>query len=197
MRKYSQRSSDCCTHVAMFGAMLCGLTLLIGCDPGQLCEIVPELCNPPTPCPYENDGECDDGRPGAETALCEFGTDPEDCEVTTSDGPTIDLTGRWRINERDSSNCGNDGSVTGLWDVTQTGDNVTVRSGSITLRGTLVSGTLNLQGSFPEEGGTTTVTRSNLTVGPTGNTISGTETWRWSDGFESCSGTTTINGDRL
>ncbi len=199
MRKYSQRSSDCCAHVAMFGAMLCGLTLLIGCDPGQICDIVPELCDPPTPCPFRNDGECDDGRPGAETALCDFGTDPEDCGGTTPGDSTTDLTGTWRINESDSSNCGGDGSTTGTWTVTQTGSSVTVQSGSrnITLSGTLTGNTLNLQGSFPEDGGTTAVTRSNITVGPTGNTISGTETWLWSDGFDSCSGTTTISGSRL
>ncbi len=198
MRKHSQRSSDCYAHVAMFGVMLCGLTLLIGCDPGQICDIVPELCNPPTPCPYENDGECDDGRPGADTDLCDFGTDPDDCEGPVSGG-AANLTGTWRVSEVDNSNCGGDGSITGNWEVTDTGRSVTLRSGSrnITLSGTHVGDRLNLQGSFPEDGGTTTVTSSNITVGPTGNTISGTETWRWSDGFESCSGTTTISGSRL
>ncbi len=34
---------------------------------------------PPTECPYRNDGECDDGSPGAVTDLCAPGTDPEDC----------------------------------------------------------------------------------------------------------------------
>ena len=30
-------------------------------------------------CRYANDGECDDGRPGAHTGLCSYGSDCNDC----------------------------------------------------------------------------------------------------------------------
>jgi hypothetical protein len=38
-------------------------------------------------CDFPNDGECDDGRPCAETALCESGTDANDC-AGVGDCPT-------------------------------------------------------------------------------------------------------------
>lgn len=36
-------------------------------------------CSPQSSCLYTNDGECDDGRPGAPFALCAPGTDEADC----------------------------------------------------------------------------------------------------------------------
>ncbi len=32
-----------------------------------------------TSCPYDGDGECDDGGPGSDTSVCELGTDCSDC----------------------------------------------------------------------------------------------------------------------
>jgi hypothetical protein len=39
---------------------------LMGCPPADFCE-------------YQNDGDCDDGRDGADTDICEYGTDESDC----------------------------------------------------------------------------------------------------------------------
>ncbi len=36
-------------------------------------------CNQAALCPYTNDGECDDGRPGADSNACDPGTDAVDC----------------------------------------------------------------------------------------------------------------------
>eukprot|EP01043_Picozoa_sp_COSAG02_P052942 COSAG02_NODE_5781_length_4038_cov_145.567911_3_plen_222_part_00 len=37
-------------------------------------------------CPFTHDGDCDDGRPGAHTSLCRFGTDTYDCLHMTMRG---------------------------------------------------------------------------------------------------------------
>ena len=37
-------------------------------------------------CEYAGDGACDDGGPGSEFALCEYGTDCQDCGARASDG---------------------------------------------------------------------------------------------------------------
>eukprot|EP01047_Picozoa_sp_COSAG01_P125825 COSAG01_NODE_54910_length_329_cov_0.491304_1_plen_109_part_11 len=34
-------------------------------------------------CAFRNDGECDDGRPGAHTSMCLRGTDANDCDSNT------------------------------------------------------------------------------------------------------------------
>ena len=83
-----------------------------------------------------------------------------------------------------------------MWNVTQSGNNVTVRSGGITLNGTIAGNTLSLQGSYFEDGGTTTVTGANITIGVSGDSLSGPSVWTWSDGFETCSGSTTLGGSR-
>lgn len=36
-----------------------------------------ELCS--NTCSYAGDGDCDDGGPGSDFSLCEYGTDCEDC----------------------------------------------------------------------------------------------------------------------
>jgi len=54
-------------------------------------------CSPQSNCLYTNDGECDDGRLGAHTNLCDPGTDAADCAdvdptvcQTTNDGECDD-----------------------------------------------------------------------------------------------------------
>ncbi|HNQ23535.1 MAG TPA: hypothetical protein PKK06_10615 [Phycisphaerae bacterium] len=57
------------------GSLDCTTT---GCPEGQYC--LGGVCvSNSTLCPYRNDGECDDGRPGSLSDLCSYGTDPEDC----------------------------------------------------------------------------------------------------------------------
>jgi len=53
--------------------------LLLGCLPVALwgCQL-----DPTNSCRFANDDACDDGRPGALTALCVLGTDEADCADT-------------------------------------------------------------------------------------------------------------------
>lgn len=198
MNRRISGQNTCGTKIAVAAMTLCGLGFLSGCpdfDLSSLAGLLGGLDDTAT-CIYRNDGECDDGRPGSMTSLCPFGTDPEDCDGT---GGATNVTGTWRVTEIDSSNCDDSGGTsTGTWNVTQSGRSVTVLSieRNIVLTGTITGSTINLQGSFPEDGGTTTVTSTNITVGATGNTITGSETWFWTGFGESCSGTTSVSGSR-
>ena len=58
----SKRFWACCATVLAVAV----LPALTGCTGTGACE-------------FTNDGECDDGRDCAETALCDFGTDEADC----------------------------------------------------------------------------------------------------------------------
>jgi hypothetical protein len=59
-------------------------------------------------------------------------------------------------------------------------------SASNQLTGTFKSNTLTLEGSYPEDGGTTT-TKHTLTA-TSDNTLEGTEDWSWTGGGGSCPG---------
>lgn len=76
---------------------LCGLAFLPGCrgfNPSRILDDVSELILDSAAvgvvdlvfddilsslCEFRNNGQCDDGRPGALTELCPLGTDSEDC----------------------------------------------------------------------------------------------------------------------
>ena len=157
------------TKIAVAAMALCGLALLPGCPDFDFTDFLGATL-----------GGSDNTGGGAEPPTSE-----------------TDVTGTWTVTEVDSSNCdGFGGTHTDTWDVTQTGSRVEVRGGTVVLTGTITGNTINLQGSFSEDGGITTVTGTNITVGPTGNTISGSETWTWSDGLEFCFGTTSVTGSR-
>lgn len=85
------------TWVGRLGALpLAALLCCIGCET----------------CPYSNDGECDDGRPCAVTALCAFGTDEADCSNIGACDPANSCV------YADDGECddGRPGSVTSLCD---------------------------------------------------------------------------------
>jgi hypothetical protein len=60
--------------------------------------------------------------------------------------------------------------------------------------GTITDEQIFWHGEFPEGGGTTTVIE--LAVAVQGDTFEGTAEWRWTDGAQSCSGTTHVAGSR-
>jgi hypothetical protein len=75
-------------------------------------------------------------------------------------------------------------SITGIAGQTFTGSEIS---------GSLVS---NSSFSYPEEGGTTTVTSWSASLDGSGDTLTGFATWNWTDGTDSCSGTSNFSGTR-
>lgn len=193
------------SKLAVAAMTLCTLASLYGCvDLGDLDfgEIVDALGG--GDCPVANDGKCDDGRPGSATSICPFGTDSADCDGLGGDtgaSPSVtNVTGRWRVTEVDSSNCDDTGRTRSFtWDVIQSGSTLTVLSieRGESLTGTITGNNINLRGIFFEDGGITNVSSTNINVSSSGNTISGIEIWTWSDGFDFCSGTTSVSGSRI
>jgi hypothetical protein len=114
--------------------------------------------------------------------------------------PVADLSGTWNITEDGTSNCPGEESYHYEYSivVSQSGNNLTVSTPAGTFSGTIDGDRVAWTGSYPEDGGTTTITAMTLTVSNDGNSLSGTSSWNWSDNFESCSGTTqAINGARV
>lgn len=113
--------------------------------------------------------------------------------------PSTDLTGNWSISETvDATDCGEgiyDDSYTAA--VVQNGNTLSVTIGGLVFNGTISGSRVSWTGSFPEDGGTTTITSMTLTVDPAGDGLSGDSAWRWSDGADTCSGTTTVTGSKL
>lgn len=111
------------------------------------------------------------------------------------------LTGQWALVMIDTRNsC--EGETTGKLSearvfVTQTGSSLSVcdLSGSC-LSGSIQGSSVNWNGSFIEDGGTTTVSVS-MTLSEDRNTMVGESNWSWTNGGESCSGTTDVNAFRL
>lgn len=114
--------------------------------------------------------------------------------------PVADISGKWSITEKsDETKCGG-GIVTTKYTVTVTqSDNiliVTTPAGKF--NGTISGNTISWTGSFPEDGGTTTIDSMTLTVSSTGKSISGTSSWTWTNGNGTftCSGTSQISGTK-
>lgn len=118
------------------------------------------------------------------------------------DPPIADLSGTWRVFEftyPENNSCGEDfrGFYTDGVIVTQSGNSITVSfSTEKKLSGTISGDQVNVKGSYPEEGGTTTVNNTEIIVQDEGYFI-GTSAWTWKSGSESCNGTTTVEGVRL
>ena len=119
---------------------------------------------------------------------CKSPTSPtgDDCE---------NVAGSWSITEvADETDCG-EGINTRYYSavIIQIDCDITVTMEGVSYDGEVDGHRVEWTGSYPEDGGTTTAT-INLTV--SGNTISGTASWTWSDAYESCSGTSTITGSK-
>jgi hypothetical protein len=110
----------------------------------------------------------------------------------------VHVAGTWNVTEvSDETNCGGGSAETesNIYTITQNGCSIEVTDeGRRTYTGTVSGSTITWSGSFPEEGGTTTIQQMTLTV--SGDNISGSCFWTWTDGIESCSGTTQISGTR-
>jgi hypothetical protein len=120
---------------------------------------------------------------------------------TVPDAPIADLTGTWTITETGVSDCPAKSTFTrGPYQATieQLNGHLTVQAFSSSLTGSIAGDNVSWTGSYPEDGGTTTVTSMTLTVDVDGNILTGTAEWTWSDGRVSCAGTSqAINGARV
>lgn len=114
--------------------------------------------------------------------------------------PSSDLTGsEWSVTETGiSENCGDGlGSVNySITVVYYSGGTTTVSTPVGNQNGTYSGNTISYNGSFPEDGGTTTA-NTQLSINSSYNELTGTSNWTWSDGGGyQCSGTTSVSATR-
>jgi hypothetical protein len=112
--------------------------------------------------------------------------------LSVAHAATYDATGTWTYTTSGNwvnpgtAGCSADSDETTAVTVTQSGDNVSVDINGQVFTGTVSGATYTGTASYPEDGGTTTVTvRFTLTSNSEG---SGTVEWSWSDGVDSCNG---------
>ncbi len=114
-------------------------------------------------------------------------------------GTCENVAGVWATTEQvNAVACGNGTyGEAGSYTVTQNGCSLTVVSGSgHSFTGAISGSQLSWTGSYPDAGGTVTITSMSLTVAPGGGSFSGSASWTWSGGGTSCSGSTSIQGTR-
>lgn len=121
----------------------------------------------------------------------------------------IDVTGSWEITETvtDASEaCEQYKDQTSTWtfDAVQTVNNVTATATSGDKAGAVFTGivqgySIQWKGSYPFEGGTTTITDSDITVyySVDGLSLHGSEDWEWTDDIENCDGKIEVKGGKL
>lgn len=136
------------------------------------------------------------------TGGCSGGGGGETTPTTQPSSQLANAAGDWAITEYMSSNtCGNEVSSTIPWDnyhvaVTQNDTVLTVSTNSGTYSGTITGNKFAWTGSYPNNGGTTTITTMTLAIAADGKSLSGAAKWSWSDGSSPCSGITNVKGSR-
>ena len=111
--------------------------------------------------------------------------------------PTADVTGEWEMTSTVvSDNCDGRMSQTFPMTITQDANALTAEAPDVTFSGTICDNQIQMKGSFPEDDGTVTV-NATLVVSADGNTMQGSDTWTWTDGSESCSGSDSLSGTRM
>ena len=111
---------------------------------------------------------------------------------------TADASGVWLITDTSGSNtCGDPVGVVNTYTltITQSGTTLTVSDGTNIYTGSISGHTISWSGSYPESGGTVTITNLSLTLSQDELSVSGTVSWSWSDGFGfTCTGSSNISG---
>jgi hypothetical protein len=121
---------------------------------------------------------------------------------TASGTCNVNITGTWSTTENVSANaCGNAHTDYNTYTITQTGCNAVVvpntgSSAGVTFNGVVNGNQICWTGSYPANGGTETINSLILTVNSSGTSFNGTASWTWSDGSNSCSGTTQVSGTK-
>jgi hypothetical protein len=112
-----------------------------------------------------------------------------------SNGPSGSAAGAWTITETVGPNtCEDSGTFSYTITITQNGNSITVATPVGTFSGTIGGSTVSWTGSYPDAGGTTTITSLTATV--SGNTLSGSTQWTWTDGDFTCGGSSTFTGTK-
>lgn len=112
--------------------------------------------------------------------------------------PIGDISGAWEINEQSfSSNSLCADTIFYVLDVTQNESEVAATGGSNRMyQGTLSGNVLSGTGSFTRAGGITTITSSSAVIADNCSTLTAVSNWTWTNGTDSCSGTTESTGVR-
>lgn len=100
------------------------------------------------------------------------------------------VAGDWYTEEH-SYGCGESDYYTAFYEVDQNDCNLKVYSNGMLFNGGINGNTIQLTGSYPEDGGTT---NNKISMTVNNGAIDGTSEWTWSNGVQSCSGTTDIYG---
>ncbi len=119
-------------------------------------------------------------------------------EDDTQEAPIGNIAGTWTISETaDSSDPTCSGNTSYDLVVAQSGNNLTVTdpNGNV-FTGTISGNSGSWTGSYPDDGGTTTINSLTATIASDCRSMSGNSKWSWTDGNSSCSGTTRFNGVR-
>lgn len=109
----------------------------------------------------------------------------------------MSIAGTWDIDDVIGSNsCGITVGYENIYSImfTQNDNEFTVESPVGTFSGRIEGNQFSWGGSFPEDGGTTTILSMDLTLASDGNRFNGTFSWSWTDGNTTCSGMTYTAG---
>ena len=113
--------------------------------------------------------------------------------------PIGDVSGSWSVDETTATtNCQGEvpgTTTTNTYALNLTGSTITLISNGNTYSGTMDGNRITGSASYPEDGGTTTASVDSI-VADSCDSFTGTTTWSWTDGVESCNGTTSLTGTR-
>jgi photosystem II stability/assembly factor-like uncharacterized protein len=108
----------------------------------------------------------------------------------------VDVSGVWDMTATvEYDTCGGSGSDTYQVTIEQSGSALTVDWSGFFLSGTINGNRIDLSGTVPEGGSTTTVSVT-LTVSADGGSMQGSDDWNWTDGRQYCSGSDSLSGTR-
>jgi hypothetical protein len=113
--------------------------------------------------------------------------------------PAADAAGQWEMTATPiEDSCDNDLTpYTFQVTIIQEGNALTAHTPEGTLTGTICGDQLQISGSYSVDGGGTSTVNLDLTVSADGNSVQGSDTWNWTDGFESCGGSDSLSGTRI
>jgi len=142
----------------------------------------------------------EDGSSGTFKTGSSPSPNPDPTPDPTPNPGIIQVQGKWTVtDENDQRNCGEGiNTVVYTLSVQQDGERVTVtKKPEGTFTGSISGNTITWSGSYPEDGGTTTILSMTVTVSDDGKTFTSQANWSWSDGDESCTGTSQGQGVRI
>ena len=135
----------------------------------------------------------------ASTLLCAACGGNDAASADPGEGAAFDVAGAWNVTEVQTSNCVGEQQLTTSYKavVSQNGDKLSVKTPAGTFAGTLDGGVVSWSGSYADDGGTTTIHGMELNLNSDASSFQGSSQWNWSNGVQSCSGTTQSTGARV